>query len=96
MAGKPVRIPAAAERAWVWFWQLDYTRNGNGYSANRLTFVDIGHWSAMTGHRPDAWELDALLKMDAERLILMRGDVDTGGDVMSERELTPELFDALF
>ena len=81
---------------WAWFWQLDYTRNGNGYSANRLTFVDLGHWSTLTGNKPQAWEITALLKMDAERLQMLHSDAENGKDVVSERELTPALFDALF
>lgn len=67
VAGESVRLPAAAERVWRWFWLLDRTRNGNGYSANRISYSDI---RALAGDRPDEWELDAILAMDVVRLEL--------------------------
>ena len=89
MAGKTVRLPAAAERAWNWFWLLDRTRNGNGYAANRITHQDI---RALAGERPAEWEISAILAMDAVRLAQDAPEPDA---VVSERPLSPELFDAI-
>lgn len=90
MAGKVVRLPAAAERAWNWFWLLDRTRNGNGYAANRITHQDI---RALASDRPAEWELNAILAMDAVRLAQ---DAAPSNAIVSERPMTAELFDALF
>lgn len=90
MGGKSVRLPAAAERVWGWFWLLDRTRNGNGYAANRITHQDM---RALAGERPAEWELAAILAMDAVRL---DHGASEGEHVVSERDMSPSLFDALF
>jgi hypothetical protein len=71
VAGKSTRPPAAAERVWHCFWQLDRTRNGNGWSAFRLTHSDILDWSTLRRRPLIAWEIDALLAMDRARLETM-------------------------
>lgn len=95
MAGRRVRLPPAAERVWEWFWRLDRTRNGNGYGPNRLTYVDI---RSAFGDRPEEWETLALLLMDDVRIGLWvkESGAEPSERAVSQRELSTELFDALW
>lgn len=93
MDGRYVHLPAAADRVWFWFWQLDRTRNGNGYSAFRITFQDISHMASLTGVKPEGWEISAILQMDAVRLSLLSGEPSKP---TSARKMTPALFGAVF
>lgn len=60
-----VRIPAGFEYLWRWFSDL---RAGcmEGMSGTHITWQDISHWQALRGIAMDAFELDAIMQMDAE------------------------------
>lgn len=77
---------------WECFWQLDRARGSNGFGPLPVGYVEIEAWCRLRGTPLWPWELDALARMDDERLRLMLAD----DDAPKGRPLTPELFDALF
>lgn len=79
---------------WDAFWTLNGTRNGNGWVANRLTLPEIEAYGRMMQIGMAGWEIDALLAMDAAWFGAQRpmGEAPK----VSERKLTPALFEALF
>ena len=90
MAGGYVHLPAAALRVWDWFWLLDRTRNGNGYSPDRITFEAI---RALAGQQPAEWELHAILAMDAERLALFE---ENKAEAETLEPMTPDKLRGVF
>ena len=82
---------------WRWFDELDAARTGNGWAANAITFTEINAWASLYGLTLRSWEVRALRAMDAVRLSTLAQDQAAPEEtIISERPLTPELFDALF
>ncbi|WP_120296541.1 hypothetical protein [Rhizobium sp. WW_1] len=84
---------------WAWFRELDRARASNGYGLNPLSYSDIDAWTRLRRISLLAWHLDALISMDGQRLQLLYEKTAAETEdkpVVSERPLTPALFDALF
>lgn len=60
-------VPPEISHLWGWFWQLDQTRQSNGYGGQALTHVEIAAWSQLMQETPRPWEVEALLQMDIAR-----------------------------
>lgn len=49
-----------------WYWELARCRNGNGFGGlDRIGWTDIAAWAQFTGRKPEPWEVDCLLMLDA-------------------------------
>lgn len=59
--------PAAGQRAWDWFWELDKGRQ-MGMEANAISWSDIRAWQEVTGADPEPWELNAIYRMGIYRV----------------------------
>lgn len=53
-------LPAAGEALWAWFVELRAAQAAH----LPLGFADIAAWAKLTGQRPAAWEVRALLALD--------------------------------
>jgi hypothetical protein len=90
-----------ADHVFAWFKELDRVRPV-GLSPGPIDFLQIESWARLRGIELREWELDLLLCMDKARLKHHRDSVGTDAeedkekDVISERPLSPALFDALF
>jgi hypothetical protein len=64
---------------------------------NALGFREIKAWADLREISLLPWQLDAILALDVKRRITAAAASETGPkDEVSERELTPQLFDAVF
>jgi len=88
-----------------WFWSLSETRTRWEYGINPIQPTEIAAWCALCGEELEPWEVSMLLMMDkayrsavadAFARHLERNEGGTPGDAPGGRELTPELFDAVF
>ena len=78
---------------------MDMQRTGNGYAANAIGFREIAEWCRLRDIRLLQWQLDAILALDAKRreVLNQRVDEETSDEQnVSERQLSSDLFDALF
>ncbi|MEY9719759.1 hypothetical protein ABIA22_002249 [Sinorhizobium fredii] len=74
---------------------MDCQRSGNGYAPNALGFREIGEWTRLRKIVLEQWQLDAIVAMDVRRrsMFIERDEPEVE---ISERPLSPDLFDALF
>lgn len=63
IAGTP-EIPEGCEMLWRDFTALSVARGSNGFSASRLTWLDIDAYQRVHGFRFEAWEIEAIRRMD--------------------------------
>lgn len=54
----PGPLPGAIAHVWTWFCELSRCPDGVGYA-------DIQAWSALTGARPSAFEVECLMQLSA-------------------------------
>lgn len=59
----PPRVPLFAAYLWEWYQELNGSRQV-GMAANPLTYTEIQAWAAMTGRKPDPWEVEQLKTLD--------------------------------
>lgn len=57
-------LPEVLAYLWVWFLELDQTRQVTMAGLAALTYTDIKSWAELTGRKPQPHEVDALMKMD--------------------------------
>jgi hypothetical protein len=57
-------LPVDLEWIFSTFLDLSSSRGSNGYTANRLTYSEIGAWCDLAGISLDPWEVDVLRKLD--------------------------------
>ncbi|MBZ5761591.1 hypothetical protein LAV84_18245 [Rhizobium sp. VS19-DR104.2] len=94
-------MPVAASHLWFWFRELDSQRTSNGYGPNPIGFQEIKAWADLRGHKLKQWHIDALVAMDLKRRVVSAKAADAKDKKeeqasVSERPLSPQLFDALF
>lgn len=90
-------IPAPpAARVWSAFWELDSARRWNGFGAEAISHFDMLAYQTLAGIRLRDWERRAIVLMDRERVSFLNIPEQKRDTVVSERPMTPELFDALF
>lgn len=83
-----------------WFFELDLTRSAGPHGPEPIGYTEIEAWSRLRDVSLEGWELAALLKMDQRYLQKAQEMMKIGdnyrSEVVTERPLTMELFDALF
>lgn len=97
-------VPIAARHVWEYFQQLDRVRQSTGYGFNPISHQEIEAWAKLYRINLHPWEVDAIASMDTAKLNLLHEDLDKDSekdpakpkDVVSERPMSPDLFDALF
>lgn len=57
-------MPEGVEYLWLWFLELERTRQVSQAGIGALTYSEIGAWAALTDRRPRPHEVDALLALD--------------------------------
>jgi hypothetical protein len=80
---------------------LDSQRGSNGYGPNPIGFQEIKAWADLRGHRLKQWHIDALVAMDLKRRVVSAKAAEAKEKKaeqapVSNRPMTPQLFDALF
>jgi hypothetical protein len=58
-------MPRGCSQLWVDFLELHGSRGSTGFGAARITFTDLKAWQDVRGVRLDAWEIDAIRKVDS-------------------------------
>lgn len=64
MYTEPPALPAELEYLWRWFLQLHQSRGNNGMGHSPITYQDMHAWSHITGNRLQAFEVDAIRRLD--------------------------------
>lgn len=62
-------IPTGAEYLWNWFITLNTTRGNTGFGPAQFTFAEMAAWAALTGNRPEPWEVMILKALDAAWMV---------------------------
>jgi len=60
--------PVELQHVWHWFCELDRQRGSNGFGVNPLAFTEIAAWADLTSRSPRPFEMDLLLKLDADAM----------------------------
>ena len=91
-------LPWGREYLWHWFVELSQGRQEGFSGPQALSWRDMSEWASLTNSVPRNSEWRTLRAMDAAFLSACRDKppAPTTESTMSGRELTPELFDALF
>ena len=96
---QPYQVPTVGERVWSAFLELDPNRSvavGMTVFYQPIQHSEILAYQKLTGIVFKDWERRAIVKMDGvRREYLNQRDGDDAPEV-SSRNLTPDLFDALF
>ena len=58
-------FPDDLDHLWRWFLDLSRGRRAGGFGPANLAWADLRAWADLTGNRPEPWELDALMRLDA-------------------------------
>jgi hypothetical protein len=59
-------LPQLGAHVWDWFWKLHIQRQGTGFSAQAITWEAIDAFVRnRLGFKPDGWEIDGILALDA-------------------------------
>lgn len=58
-------MPRGCSQLWSDFLELHGSRGSTGFGAARITFADLKAWQDVRGVRLDAWEIDAIRKVDS-------------------------------
>lgn len=94
---KPVPIPEAGRLLWQIFGELSSTRTYHMAGPNPIAYSEIMAWQNLFDWKLERHHLDLILAMDRaylDRAYSQR--TPSQGDVVSSREMTPELFSAVF
>ncbi|WP_425283732.1 phage tail assembly chaperone [Devosia soli] len=95
-------IPWGQEYLWHWFIELHQGRQDGFSGPQALSWREMAEWASLTGSAPSTMEWRALRAMDTAYLAVCREvagrEQAEGGNpnTISERTMTPELFDAIF
>jgi len=91
-------LPWGREYLWHWFVELSQGRQEGFSGPQALTWREMAEWASLTNSVPRQAEWRALRAMDRAYLAAVRDkpSADTAAPANTGRELTPELFDALF
>lgn len=65
------QLPLELGYLWGWYCELANARTSNGFGANPITWVDMCAWAAMTGNKPEPWEIRAIMRLDGAFLKAM-------------------------
>jgi hypothetical protein len=57
-------LPEYLVYLWNYFMELSRARGNNGFGPSPLAYSEIQAWARLTKQALDAWELDAILKLD--------------------------------
>lgn len=72
-------LPDAIAHVWGWFVELSRTRTSGAVAANPISYTEIAAWSALTGRRPDPFEVECIAAIDALVLKTSRKDQNHDG-----------------
>lgn len=61
-------LPAAAQRLWGWFAELDAARGSNGWGPNPIGWAELAAWQQLAGVQLTPWEAETLRTLDRVRL----------------------------
>ena len=61
-----VDVPAHGEHILTWFWSLSNARGSSGFGGpSPLSYTEIMAWKSLTKTKVYAWEIEALMTLDA-------------------------------
>lgn len=94
----------AGRHVWEYFQTIDIKRQSHGYGYNPITHLELEAWARLYRIDLKPWEVDALSSMDTAKINLLHEDLNKDSDkdpdkpkyTVSERPMSPDLFDALF
>lgn len=60
----PTQVPTACQNIWFAFWELNRTRQSNGFGMSPLQFSELKAWCDLMGERLDRWEIGVFARLD--------------------------------
>jgi hypothetical protein len=61
---KPLDAPECLLYLWVWFCELSNSRQYAEFGPMAISYTEIKAWADLTKNEPEAWEVEAIKKID--------------------------------